>query len=40
MANTHNTIKGGPGLFLKAAAQLLEDELQFTKSIAKAPAED
>lgn len=40
MANLHNTIKGGPGLFLKAAAQMLEDELQFTKSIAKAPAED
>ena len=40
MANTHNTIKNGPGLFLKAAAQMLEDELQFTKSIEKAPAED
>ena len=40
MANSHNTIKNGPGLFLKAAAQMLEDELQFTKSIEKAPAED
>lgn len=40
MANNHNTIKNGPGLFLKAAAQMLEDELQFTKSIEKAPAED
>lgn len=40
MANTHNTIKNGPGLFLKAAAQMIEDELQFTKSIEKAPAED
>lgn len=40
MPNTHNTIKNGPGLFLKAAAQMLEDELQFTKSIEKAPAED
>jgi hypothetical protein len=40
MANTNNTIKNGPGLFLKAAAQMLEDELQFTKSIEKAPAED
>jgi len=40
MANVNNTIKGGPGLFLKAAAKLLEDELQFTKSIEKAPAED
>lgn len=40
MPNIHNTIKSGPGLFLKAAAQMLEDELQFTKSIEKAPAED
>lgn len=40
MPNIHNTIKNGPGLFLKAAAQMLEDELQFTKSIEKAPAED
>lgn len=40
MANLHNTVKNGPGLFLKAAAQMLEDELQFTKSIAQAPAED
>lgn len=40
MANTFNTNKDAPGIVAKAAAKMLADELQFTKSIAKAPADD
>jgi len=40
MANVFNTNKDAPGIIAKAAAKMLADELQFTKSIAKAPADD
>ena len=40
MANTINNIKDAGGIIAKMAAQMLEDELQFTKSISKAPEED
>lgn len=40
MTNTFNTVKNAPGVIAKAAAQILSDELQFCKSIAKANEED
>lgn len=40
MANTIQNIKESGGVLVKAAAQMLEDELQFVKSIAKVPAEE
>lgn len=40
MANTFNTLKSAPGVIAKAAAKMLSDELQFTKSIAKADPAD
>lgn len=40
MANTHNNIKDGPGLFAKAVAQTLKDNLQFCNKIEKADASD
>lgn len=38
--NTFNNMKDAPGVITKMAAQMLADELQFCKSIAKAPASD
>lgn len=40
MTNTFNTNKNAPGIVAKAAAKMLADELQFTKSIAKADPSD
>lgn len=40
MSNAFNTIKGAPGIVAKAAAKMLNDELQFCKSIAKADESD
>lgn len=40
MANGFNTIKNGPGIFAKATAKMLSDELQFCASIAKADEKD
>lgn len=40
MANTFNTMKDAPGLVAKMTAALLQDKLQFCKSIDQAPAED
>lgn len=40
MSNTFNTVKNAPGIIAKAAATMLADELQFTKSIAKADESD
>ena len=40
MANTFNTLKNAPGVIAKAAAKILADELQFSKSIAQAPEDD
>lgn len=40
MANTINTIKDASGIIAKMAAQMLADELQFVKSISKAPESD
>lgn len=40
MANTFNTLKSAPGVVAKAAAKMLSDELQFTKSIAVADETD
>lgn len=40
MTNTFNTNKSAPGIVAKAAAKMLADELQFTKSIAKADPSD
>lgn len=40
MANTFITSQNAPGIIAKMAAEMLKDELQFCKSIAKAPEED
>jgi len=40
MANTFNTNLNAPGIIAKAAAKMLADELQFTKSIDKADKKD
>jgi hypothetical protein len=40
MANTFNTAKDAPGIVAKAAAKMLADELQFTKSIETADETD
>lgn len=40
MANAFNNVKDAGGILMKMAAQMLTDELQFTKSIDKAPSED
>jgi len=40
MANTFNTIKDAPGIIAKAAAKMLENELHFCKSIARADKSD
>ncbi len=40
MANTINNVKDAGGIVAKLAAQMLVDELQFTKSIDKAPESD
>jgi len=40
MANTFNTNKDAPGIIAKAAAKMLADSLQFTKSISKVDPED
>lgn len=40
MANTFNTNKNAPGIIAKAAAKMLSDHLQFTKSIAQADESD
>lgn len=40
MANTHNTIKDGPGLFAKGIAQSLKDNLVFCSHVDKADKAD
>ena len=40
MANTHNTIKDGPGLFAKGIAQSLKDNLVFCSQVDKAEKSD
>jgi hypothetical protein len=40
MANTFNTLKNAPGVIAKAAAKMLHDEIQYTKSVAKADESD
>lgn len=40
MANNFTNSKSAPGIVAKAAAKMLVDELQFTKSIAKADPKD
>lgn len=40
MVNVFNTNKSAPGVVAKIAAKMLADELQFSKSIAKADEED
>lgn len=40
MANTFNTLKNAPGVVAKAAAKMLSDNLQFSKSIAVADESD
>lgn len=40
MSNAFNTVKNAPGIIAKAAAKMLADQLQLTKSISKADASD
>lgn len=40
MANTINTLKNAPGVIAKLAAGMLEDKVQFSKSIDKADSSD
>lgn len=40
MSNTFNTLKSAPGVIAKLAAGMLEDEMQFCKSIDKADESD